>query len=249
MPMTIDSNIAPVRGHFPGWVKPGVLCIGLFLALSWSQGARASYWKRIPEGDFKYLPEYCKLAVGFYRGGYGGATPEELAVPLGAFSKRAGCGGDFHHYCAGLWHLHTTQLSNPWLPRDHLLGEAVGEFQYTIDGCMRRNPNANASILPEVFTNQGRAYVGLKKYSDAVRVFTEAIRRNPKYVDAYVELSGVFVLLNNTEDARKILEDGLKQSPGSKVLKARLNRLVRKDEIPAEAVPPEQEPKPQKAKP
>jgi uncharacterized protein HemY len=131
------------------------------------------------------------------------------------------------------------------MPRNHLLESAVGEFQYMLRGC----EDPNAPFKPEILTNLGRAYVGLKKYSDAVRVFTEAIRRNPKYVAAYVELSGVFVLLNSTEDARKILEDGLKHSPGSKVLKARLDRLGRKDETPSDSALPQEQPEPQKAKP
>jgi tetratricopeptide (TPR) repeat protein len=244
MPKPLRPNIAPARSRLSGRVKLAVFCVALALVLSWSQGAVASEYRNIPEEDFKYLPEYCKLAVRVY-GAYGGATPEQLA-PLSSFTHRMGCqGGHYHHYCAGLWHLHRASLLKAGRPLDQQLEWAASEFDYMLGNC--KNPNA--PIMPEILTNQGRAFVGLKKYSDAVRVFTEAIRSNPKYVAAYVELSGVFVLLNSTGDARKILEDGLKHSPGSKVLKARLDRLGRKDETPSDLAAPEQQPKPQKAKP
>lgn len=220
MPLTLPPDPARGRAALARCLALGLVCIGL--TLGWSQGARASYWQNIPDGDFKYLPEYCKLAVGRYgdQRGSANATAEQLA-PLVKFEQRVGCAGGLHHYCAGLWHLHTTALPNPWLPREHLLQSAVGEFEYTLKGCQ----NPNAPLKPEILTNEGRAYVGLQEYSNAVKVLTEAIRRNPKYEAAYAELSGVFLLLNNPEDARKILEDGLKQSPDSKFLRLKLERL------------------------
>lgn len=212
----------------------GLFCIGLILTLGWGQGARASYWEAIADEDFQFLPAYCKLAVRRYNysARWGGLTPDQMSQ-LQGFEKRMGCAGDFHHYCAGLWHLHTTALPNPWLPRDHLLREAVGEFQYTLRGCER----ADAPMKPEILTNQARAYIGLKDYKSAVKVLTEAIRRNPKYIDAYTELSGVFLKVSSPDDARRTLEDGLKQVPDSRILKNRLERLSSKagtDQPPAD---------------
>jgi tetratricopeptide (TPR) repeat protein len=191
--------------------------------LGWSQGARAAYWQELPEGDFQYLPEYCKLAVRRYGDQHRtlkGATKEQLA-PLYAFEKRVGCAGDLHHYCAGLWLLAILNRTHLPAPRDGYLKDALSEFAYTLKGC----DDPNAPLKPEILTNQGRAYIGLKQYGNAATVLTEAIRRNPKYVAAYAELSGVFLLLNNREDARKILEDGLRHSPDSTFLKLKLERL------------------------
>jgi tetratricopeptide (TPR) repeat protein len=223
MPKALHSNRVQPRAIIAEWLAVGLFCIGLILALGWSQCARASYWKDIPDEDFKYLPEYCKLAVRRYGDQgtrWGMATPEQLA-PLFAFEKRVGCAGDLHHYCAGLWQLVTAERPNPWLPREHLLASAVGEFEYTLKGCER----PDAPLKPEILTYQGRAYIGLAHYQNAVKVLTEAIQRNPKYVDAYTELSAVFLKVNSPEDARRALEDGLKQVPDSRVLKLRLQRL------------------------
>jgi tetratricopeptide (TPR) repeat protein len=114
------------------------------------------------------------------------------------------------------------ELPRPSSPRNHLLESAIGEFGYTLKHCQ----NPNAAMKPEILTNLGRAYIGLKQYDNGVKVLTEAIRRNPKYEAAYAELSGIFILLNSPDDARKVLQDGVKAIPNSRLLQVRLKRLT-----------------------
>jgi tetratricopeptide (TPR) repeat protein len=236
MPRNPNPALATSLVDSTRWITLGAVYIALVLALGWSRGTWAS-WGFTPEEADKYLPKYCVLIS---KGGDGVGTPEERAT-VAAFAKRAGCGG-LGHYCTGLWYLHSTALPDSGLDRNHYLKQAIGEMGYALARC-----GDNAPLRPEILTNQGRAYIALKDYENAVKVLTQAIRRNPKYVAAYAELSGIFLLLNNREDARKTLEDGLKQSPDSRFLKLRLERLGPKEKRASEQKAPEQKAPEQKA--
>lgn len=221
MSSTLHPDTSPPRLNTGAWATFWLCGIGLMLALGWVQPALGTYYRSIPEKDLQYLPKYCKLAVRLY-GGYRGTGPLSPAesAQLKAFHKQSGCGGHLHHYCAGLWHLMDAQRSKPFLPRTEVLQSAVGEFAYMLGNC-----EASTPMRPEILTNQGRAFIGLKNYEAAVGVLTEAIRRDPKYVDAYLELSGIFIQLNSVPDAQRVLEDGLKQVPSSRAMQRHLKRI------------------------
>jgi len=80
-------------------------------------------------------------------------------------------------------------------------------------------------LQPEISTQTGRAYLMLDQVGAALKEFYNAIKINPKYTPAYSELADYYRDNNKPEEARKILEQGLKKNPKSKSLKRRLNEL------------------------
>jgi tetratricopeptide (TPR) repeat protein len=238
MPNTPIPGPAPFSSGILAWLSPGLLCA--LLALAGVDEARAY---DVSAEEFKYLPEYCKLVIGVGRSNLN----REQRATLNRFERRMGCAGDTHHYCEGLLALHRAALANQSKVRKGLLHNALGGFNYTLERC----EIPNAPFKPEILTNAGRAYIGLEQYEDAVRVLTEAIARNPKYEAAYAELSTVYLTLNSKDDARRILEDGLKQTPDSKLLNRRLARFRATEPKAGEDKAPEQkvtEPKPRPSK-
>lgn len=193
----------PVRAA--AGTRLGVLCIAATLA--WMPRAHGTHMD-VTLDDLKRLPAYCGYTLRLHRTDLG-PMPPGGGETLRKFEERVGC-GSLWHYCSGLRDLNILGQ----------FGYALAEFDYVLPRCA-----PNAAFKPEILTNKGRAFIGLGHYKDAVGVLTEAIRRDPKYVAAYAELSKVFLQVNNLVEARKILEEGLKQVPDSKLLQVRLGRV------------------------
>lgn len=71
-----------------------------------------------------------------------------------------------------------------------------------------------------VINNAGTAYFGEKNYKAAEKLYLEALRINPKFNDAMLNLAGVYINLNQKEQARYWLNRVSIQSERLKQLKA-----------------------------
>jgi tetratricopeptide (TPR) repeat protein len=60
---------------------------------------------------------------------------------------------------------------------------------------------------------------------DAIQHYQLAIKAKPKYALAYAQLSDLYVKNKQLDEARKVLESGLKAKPGSHMLQKRLQKL------------------------
>ena len=163
------------------------------------------------DADFALLPPYCKARYGKTNS----ADAENWKSRLGRLGWT-----HVHHYCSGLDHLNKANMASDKETRTKELRGAIAGFTY-----MQENAPRDFILQPEISTQKGRAYLRLNQDGAAVQEFYNAIKLNPKYIPAYNALSDYFNNNNKPEEAKKILELGLKENPKSKSLKRRLNKL------------------------
>lgn len=90
---------------------------------------------------------------------------------------------------------------------------------------------------PEAQTNLGQAWLQRNRLDDAEKAFVEAIRLDPAFVPAYVNLSDVYRLRNDEGQAERIVRDGLAVAPSAAVLHHALGLgLVRQHRV-SDALP------------
>jgi tetratricopeptide (TPR) repeat protein len=65
----------------------------------------------------------------------------------------------------------------------------------------------------------------LGQVGEAVQHYQLAIKAKRNYTPAYARLSELYLKSNQVDEARKILESGLKAKPNSSALKRRLKKL------------------------
>jgi tetratricopeptide (TPR) repeat protein len=85
--------------------------------------------------------------------------------------------------------------------------------------------NTGCVIYPELHTRWGWALGEQGQTAEAIRHYQLAIKAKPNYALAYARLSELYIEIDQPEEARKILESGLKASPNSRSLKRRLEKL------------------------
>jgi tetratricopeptide (TPR) repeat protein len=162
------------------------------------------------DADFALLPPYCKAR-------YGKTTKADVAN----WKRKMGRGWTYvHHYCSGLDYLNKANMAFDEGKRTLLLNDAVKQFSY-----VQEHTGSKFILQPEITTQKGRAYLKLGQDGAALQEFHNAIKLNPKYTPAYSELSDYYSDNNDPEQARKILEQGLRQKPKSKSLQRRLDKL------------------------
>ena len=163
------------------------------------------------DADFALLPPYCKAR-------YGRTTTTDAENWKRRMGNKAW--SHLHHYCSGLDSLNKANVTIDREERTKMLNNALGGFSYM------EKPHLSEFILqPEISTQRGRVYLKLDQYGAALQEFHKAIKLNPKYMPAYRELSDFYLDNDDPEEARRILELGLKHNPKSKSLKKRLDKL------------------------
>ena len=126
-----------------------------------------------------------------------------------------------HHYCWGLMKTNRAMLlSRSVQARQFYLGDAIKEYDYVIE----RSP-PNFILLPEILMKRGMNLVHLKKGPVAVFDFKRAIELNPQYWPPYGQLADYYKDTGNLNEARRVLEEGLKNSPDAVGLTRRLAEL------------------------
>lgn len=80
----------------------------------------------------------------------------------------------------------------------------------------------------------GNIYNEQKKYDDSIKVYREVIASNPSNIQAYVNLSTVYKLQNNTKDAVQAASDGVSKNPSSVVLHELKVSMLMNDKASAE---------------
>ena len=170
--------------------------------------ASAAEWKQ----NTQYLPQYCKDRA------------KAVGGNLGEWEKWRGVFGELyihmHHYCNGLYAETKAKTTLDRNERDKWLRSVKGEMAYVGKHC-----NSRCVLYPELHTRWGWALGKSGQFADAIQHLKMAINAKPKYSRAYSELSDVYVELNQINEARQVLEAGLKAKPGSRSLERRLKAL------------------------
>jgi len=175
-------------------------------SIFWHNLSVAEEWRQ----DTKLLPPYCQdRAKGI-------KSPE--------FSKwRGTMGGVYqhiHHYCNGIYAEKKARGTIDPRERGRWLRSVKGEMEYVSRHC-----SAKCALYPELQSRWGWALAADGQPSEAVEHFQLAIRAKPKYAPAYAKLSDLYIEINQPDEARRVLNEGLKAKPGSSMLKRRLKKL------------------------
>lgn len=172
----------------------------------WHNLSVADEWRE----NTQMLPVYCKDRV--------------KGINSAEFGKwRATLGEAFihtHHYCSGIYAEQKARSTIDQHERKIWLRSVKGEMQYVSRHCSEK-----CAFYPELHSRWGWALAEEGQPSEAIRHFQLAIRAKPKYVPAYAKLSDIYLEINQPDEARRVLENGLKAKPGSNMLKRRLKKL------------------------
>jgi tetratricopeptide (TPR) repeat protein len=179
------------------------------LSLLWHiQAAASPEWHQ----SVQTLPPYCKDK----------AASTGLDDPR--FSKWRGPLGTafvhIHHYCSGIYAEQKARSTIDQVARNRSLKGVAGEMAYVARFC-----NAKCTLYPELQTRWGWALAMQDQPGEAIQHYQLAIKAKPDYSKAYAQMSDLYVKINQPNEARKVIEAGLKAKPNSRMLQRRLQKL------------------------
>lgn len=142
------------------------------------------------------------------------------------WSKKLGSGyAHLHHYCAALHSLRLAQeitgvSKKQKETRLSKLREVMTNIQY-----MEDKAEPSFVLFSHIYTTKAEALFELGQPKDAVDSLNMAIERNKKFPKPYRLLADYYVKQGKQNEARDILQEGLKHSPDSKILMKKLQKL------------------------
>lgn len=185
--------------------------LGIILLSCIASKSLATAWPTT-KTEFSKLPPYCLARHGPKYG---------IHVPKPEIEKwQRILGGGFlhvHHFCAGL---NTLKILERGIPKEDQLIGVLKEFEYTQSHSPKDFP-----LQPLISVEKGKLLLRLNREADAIREFLHAIKLKPNYTLPYAVLSDFYVKYGQEKEAESLLEEGLKHSPKSKMLKRRLANL------------------------
>jgi len=163
-------------------------------------------------------PRYCPHTQSFGR--YTStAEGRQWAARLGEHSFAA-----MHHYCWGqINYQRALRSSTPQQEKRFLLGEVRRDYLYVTKAASK-----GFVLLPEIYTRLGEVEIRLVKITEAEASFAKARALKPDYWPAYSHWAEYLIANGKENEAKKLVEAGLKYSPTSKVLRAQ-QRLLNGD--------------------
>lgn len=176
----------------------------------------ASEHNKMTEADFMTLPLFCRAKT----------TQQHDRKIQDAWTLKYGPAWQhMHHFCFGSKALNLSyRYFNSKEKRRYFSAQAVKEFDYVLD-----NTGPSFSLRTELMIQRGRALTISQSYDDAKQSFEEALKLDPRSVDAWVALSDMYSQIGKDAEAIKVLEQAI-QTTGSehKKITARLNDLKKK---------------------
>jgi len=164
-------------------------------------------------GELARLPEYCQYQMGM----------PSRETPQGKYYlSMLGKGlDDIHHYCRGLRDImYARIMALPPVHKRALWDRAAGEIKYI----MSTNPDT-LIIMPEVYYRYGEVMLELGRVADAQSAFEKSRALKPDYWPAYTLWADFLIREKQPDQARAIVEQGLKHAPDNAELQQRMSRL------------------------
>lgn len=185
-----------------------ILVLVIALATPWQYlYAENIGWK----DSLNVLPPYCKDRAK--SGSAGQKAPARYAALGGVWIH-------MHHYCAGIYAEYMANSTPENREKNIWLTDVITQMQYVGNHCSTR-----CVLYPELHTRWGWALGEIDQVGEAVKHYQLPIKSKPRYALAYARLSDLYLKLNQHDEARKILEQGRKVNPKSKMLQRKLNDL------------------------
>jgi len=166
-------------------------------------------------GEFERLPDYCR-----YMQGYGYETPKGLQ-----YKKMMGVALEhMHHYCRGLPDMFFARIA-PVSATDRwgLWSRALGEIDYMVKNTPQDNP-----LMPEFWYQRGEILLALGQLSDAQEAFERSRTLKPDYWPAYTAWADFLIQNRRFDEARAVVDLGLRNAPDSPQLAQRLERIAQR---------------------
>lgn len=189
-------------------------------ALTMTPVATAGNWTsevtKLTEEDFMILPPLCRAKM----------DPTKNREIQAQWSRKYGeMWAHMHHYCFGSKALNLAYRDFTKAERrKYYSAQAAREFDYVLDKAA-----PDFEMRPEILIQRGRALMLSRSYDDAKQSFEEALKLNPKSVDAWVALSDMYSQVGLHADAIKVLEQAIETTGGEhRKITVRLDDLKKK---------------------
>ena len=140
-------------------------------------------------------------------------------------TKRKGpvLGPHMQHFCHGEKYIIRANNNFGTKKEHNNLQNAIGEFNYVLSHTATDNKNGRYNnYLAITSTEKAKVLQRLKMTTEAMQMYQQAIIYNPKLTQAYAGLSDLYKAQGMNNEAREILEQGLKRVPNRKACSADL---------------------------
>lgn len=190
------------------------------LGFIYAQNIFAVLPHQIQADEVNMLPPYC--------GGLSSTqfTPDAYKIFINK-PKSPGFGPHMHHFCGGKkFVIRANNSRGNKTDRDFYLSRAVAEFDYVLTHLASENKGGRYNRYLAITSMEKAKVLQMQNMlSEAMQMYQQAIKYNPKLPQAYAGLSDIYKTQGMNSDAREILELGLKRIPKSKSLQRRLDKL------------------------
>lgn len=126
---------------------------------------------------------------------------------------------DIHHHCMGLNYINRAMKNDEHMK--FYQRSAIGNFEYMIKAA-----KPGFVLLPDAHIERGRVLEMTDRKGKAIADYEKAIQLKPDYPRAYSVLIDLYMTLGRKDEARKVIDRGLKQIPNSKSLRRRAKKLA-----------------------
>lgn len=155
--------------------------------------ARDNSFTNWSDNDFATYPPFCRARIA--------REPKELEM---LWSQRLGPKNflHMHHFCFGLKALNIAYASfNDKNKRMTMANGVVGNFNYILEHTER-----SFFMRPDALVYLGRGHLLRQEYDIAQQKFFDALKLNPKLVDAWVAMSDMYYQAGKKSDALSVLQ-------------------------------------------
>jgi len=167
-------------------------------------------------GELALLPEICKDIHGMPT--YDGPRGDYWRSIIGDTLQH------MHHYCRGVRDMMFARMLTMRPEHKRLLWDrAAGEMQYVI----KASP-PTMMLQPELWVRYAEAQLELGKLQEAQAGFEQSRKLKPDYWPAYTGWADFLINNRQFDEARSVIELGLKQLPESPQLTQRLERIAQR---------------------
>jgi len=216
------------RGVRKGWRLPVTLLAAWLLAMLWPHVAVAQTDAGRPnytDVDWALLPSWC---IDTQDGPFG--SPSYSGTKVGrSKSPRSDhwtglFGGDFwhlHHFCRGLYaERRLARIAGDPKQEISAINVALSEYRYLLLKCA-----PTMVLMPEVYVRMGALSLRKGDRVAAMDAYAAARGLRPDYWPAYTQWFDELMKLGLRDQARALVDEGLKHAPDEPQLRERKARL------------------------
>lgn len=194
----------------------------IFLGLLLLHGASFAEDYGITASELQMMPKVCRtLHAGHYA-----PDAQKLMIP-NALPKNMPA---VHHFCQGLKFMFRADKAKSKQHKGFNISNAISNFDYVLEGKGSKpsDPKYNPAYLSQVHYFKAEALKRNNEYPQMISEYMESIRLKPDIPSSYARLFDYYVKIGDQEEARKIIEAGIKNVPKADLLKKRRDSLNNK---------------------